>query len=791
MKQLLFVLLLFVIFQKSSYSQDLKLEGRIVDEQDLGLENAHIHINKKFVLAGENGYYHIGNLEEGEYSISISYIGFKTLDTVVSLSENTVLNFQLSESAANLEAVVLEGNSRRTSSENVEKINKDYLQEHFSGSLANSLERLPGVNSVEIGAGASKPIIRGLGFNRVAVSENGIKQEGQQWGADHGLEIDAFSVENVEVVKGVGAIEHGSDAIGGVIKIINDRVPVEGFAGEVIGFTKSVNNTIAASANLSLRTDKFFYKLKATGSEFGDYSVPTDNIIYLNRNIPIYSERLKNTAGKEVDLYGQIGYLGDHYKGTLSLSNVYFKSGFFPGAHGIPTLSRVQDDGDQRNIEYPFQRVNHLKIINKNEWFFHDYSWEVTLGFQNNHRQEWSRFHTHYTGQVAPEVNPDLELDFNLNTFDFQAKYSRDFNESHSSSIGLQTQIQDNSISGFNFLLPEYSRINQGLYVTHSYKASEKINLNLGARLDLSRIDLEGFYDPNLYEYLIGNGSSEAIANSYATRSTETERDFSNFNFMGGVLYNFHKNWDLSGNAGTSFRLPTAIELGANGIHHGSFRHEQGDPDLNAEKGYVFDTKLNYKNNSFSASLSPYLYYFDNYIFLNPSGEFSILPHAGQIYKFTESRAILTGLELDAHKVFAEKWRTQLTFEYLYNRQINRNSSRNFPLPFTPPVNGFAEVGYAILKDSKTFEDTEIFTNTNFALEQDRIAQNEEVTPGYQIFGGGLRTNLNFGDFKATVNLQATNIFNTKYFNHTNFYRALEIPEMGRNIQLMVKIPLN
>ncbi|WP_424492385.1 TonB-dependent receptor [Salinimicrobium sp. GXAS 041] len=791
MKQLLLVLLLFIIFLNFSYSQQLNLEGRVVDEQDLGLENAHIHINKKFALAGENGHYHIGNLKEGEYTISISYLGFHTLDTVVSLSESTVINFQLSESAANLETVILEGNLRRTSSENVEKISDEYLQEHFSGSLASSLEKLPGVNSVEIGAGASKPIIRGLGFNRVAVSENGIKQEGQQWGADHGLEIDAFSVENVEVVKGVGAIEHGSDAIGGLIKIINDRVPVEGFAGEVIGFTKSVNNTIAASTNLFFRTNRLFYKLKATGSEFGDYSVPTDNILYLNRNIPIYNERLKNTAGKEVDLYGQIGYLGSHYKGTLSLSNVYFKSGFFPGAHGIPTLSRVQDDGDQRNIEYPFQRVNHLKIINKNEWFFHNYSWEVTLGFQNNHRQEWSRFHTHYTGQVAPEVNPDLELDFNLTTYDFQAQYSRDFNESHSSSMGIQTQIQNNSITGFNFLLPEYYRTNQGVYATHSYQASEKINLNLGARLDLSRIDMEGFYDPNLYEYLIDNGRTETIANNYATRSSETQRDFSNFNFMGGVLYNFHENWDLSLNAGTSFRLPTAIELGANGIHHGSFRHEQGDPNLNAEKGYVLDTKLNYNKDSFSASFSPYLYYFDNYIFLNPSGEFSILPHAGQIYKFTESRAILTGVELDIHKVFAEKWRAQLTFEYLYNRQINTNRSRNFPLPFTPPVNGFTEVGYTLLKDSKTFEDTEIFTNTNYALEQDRIAQNEQITPGYMIFGGGLRTNLNLGDFKATVNLQATNIFNTKYFNHTNFYRALEIPEMGRNIQLMFKIPLN
>lgn len=791
MKQFLFVLLFFIIFPISTFSQQLSLEGRVVDEQNLALDGAHVHINNRFVLAGENGNYRIGNLKEGEHRISVSYIGFKTLDTVISLAEDAVVNFKLQEDTAALEAILLNGNARRKSSENVEKVSKEYLQEQFSGSLATTLERLPGVNATEIGAGASKPIIRGLGFNRVAVTENGIKQEGQQWGADHGLEIDAFSVENIEIIKGVGAIEHGSDAIGGVIKIINDRVPEEGFTGEVIGLTKSVNNTLAASTNLSLRTDRFFYKIKATGSEFGDYSVPTDNIVYLSQNIPIYNERLKNTAGKEVDLYGQVGYLGEHYKGTLSVSNVYFKSGFFPGAHGIPSTSRVQDDGDQRNIDYPFQRVNHLKFINKNEWFFHNSNLEVILGFQNNHRQEWSRFHTHYTGQVVPEVNPDLELNFDLNTYDAQVKFSKDFYENHTTAIGAQTQLQDNSISGFNFLLPEYSRINQGVYAKHSYQASKNINLNAGARLDFSKIEIEGFYDNNLYRYLIRNGSTEATANEYATRSTETERDFTNLNLIAGALFNFHKNWDFSVNTGTSFRLPTAIELGANGIHHGSFRHERGDPNLDAEKGYVFDTKLNYHKKSFKASVSPYLYYFENYIFLNPSGQFSILPHAGQIYQFTQSEALLTGIEFDFKTVFAERWHTQFTFEYLYNRQVTDDSSRNFPLPFTPPVNGFFEVGYDFLQTSNTFKGTEVFANSAFAFEQDRIAQNEEITPGYQIFGGGLRTNLEMGDFKATVNLQATNILNTKYFNHTNFYRALEIPEMGRNIQLMVKIPIN
>lgn len=791
MKQSLFVFLIYLIIPSSSFSQNFDLEGEIKNIHSTPLEGAHIHVENSFTLTNAGGYFRIANLPRGTYRMTVTYLGYKEVDTIITIDDDKKILLSLEEDTSTLKEVLVTANARRSSAENKEVVTQAYIQEQFSGSLAKTLERLPGINSVEIGAGTSKPIIRGLGFNRIAVSENGIKQEGQQWGADHGLEIDAFSVENLEIIKGVGAIEHGSDAIGGVIKIINDRIPREGFSGEVIALGKTVNNTIAASTNLAYKKDKFFYKIKATGSEFGDYAVPTDNIVYLTQNIPIYNQRLKNTAGKEVDLYGQVGYVGNNYKGTLSISNVYFKGGFFPGAHGVPSIRRVQDDGDRRNIDFPFQRVNHFKVINKNEWFFEDSSLDVILGFQNNHRQEWSRFHTHYAGQTPPAIDPDLELDFNLNTFDAQVKYTREFSPNHTSAIGIQTQLQDNSIAGYNFLLPQYFRTSTGIYLTHDYQVSNKIRLNIGGRFDYSRISIEENYDGLLFNYLVTRGQDEITAAEFATRSEEIERDFTNFNLMGGFLYNFNPNWDLSINAGTSFRLPTAIELGANGIHHGSFRHEQGDSNLNPEKGYVIDTKLNYSKNSFKASISPYLYYFDNYIFLNPSGIFSVLPHSGQIYQFTQSKALLTGIEIDLEKTFFQKLRTQAVFEYLYNRQVTSTRSRNYPLPFSPPVNGFGEVGYLFLENSKTFNETEFFVNTSFALEQNRIAQTEEITPGYMIFGSGIRTGITAGKFKANINLQVSNIFNTKYFNHTNFYRALEIPEMGRNIQLMLRIPIN
>ena len=105
----------------------------------------------------------------------------------------------------------------------VEVIEQDFLRKHFTGNFMQAVENIPGVQAMDIGSGFSKPMIRGMGFNRIAVLENGIKQEGQQWGADHGLELDAFNIEAVNVLKGPSSLLYGSDAMGGIIQIFTRK----------------------------------------------------------------------------------------------------------------------------------------------------------------------------------------------------------------------------------------------------------------------------------------------------------------------------------------------------------------------------------------------------------------------------------------------------------------------------------------------------------------------------------------------------------------------------------------
>src|SRR5690606_6282372 len=174
--------------------------------------------------------------------------------------------------------------------------------------------------------------------------------------------------------------------------------------------------------------------------------------------------------------------------------------------------------------------------------------------------------------------------------------------------------------------------------------------------------------------------------------------------------------------------------------------------------------------------LNPYFYYFQNYIFLEPSGIFSPLPHGGQIYQYTQSEALITGVEFKAEKEFFEKLNGLLTLEYLYNQQIN--PSGDFPLPFSPPMTVFTEWNYQILQNRGFLDNLEISANAKFATAQKRIARNEEITDNYTLFGAGLKAGFQWNSFQPNLILTVQNLTNEKYYNHISFYRALEIPEM-------------
>ena len=157
--------------------------------------------------------------------------------------------------------------------------------------------------------------------------------------------------------------------MGGVVEITQAAPPFDDQVfGEVSLLGKSVNGLFGGSVMLGVKKERWYTRLRYSEQHFGDYRIPTDTIVYLTQKIPVHNRRLKNTAGFERDASLFTQYRKGRYMGNYAVSNAYQKVGFFPGAHGIPDPSRVEDDGSSRNIELPYSFVNHLKATTHQEY---------------------------------------------------------------------------------------------------------------------------------------------------------------------------------------------------------------------------------------------------------------------------------------------------------------------------------------------------------------------------------------------------------------------------------------
>ncbi|MBR1631682.1 MAG: TonB-dependent receptor [Paludibacteraceae bacterium] len=660
-------------------------------------------------------------------------------------------------------------------------VGSDFLDRHFNGNLTQTLQHIPGVRSMDIGAGFSKPVIRGLGFNRIAVTDNGVKQEGQQWGADHGLEIDAFDISRVTLLKGPASLLYGSDAMGGVIEIQPEPMPAQdGLTASISLLGKSVNDHLGISVMAGVKRRWWMLRLRYTEQHFGDMRIPADTVDYLTIRLPLLHRRLKNTAGTERDASLLWAVRRGRYMSNLQVSTAWQKTGFFPGAHGVPDPDRLADDGSSRNIELPYSWVNHLKVSTHQQVAFSRSILTADIGYQLNHREEWSAFHTHYQGQTPPTADPDRELMFQLHTGSANVRWRMLHSDRFEQSVGLNAQLQKNSISGYGFLLPAYYRTCIGAFWIATWRPHARLSVTGGLRYDIGAIRTQGHHDSYLAEYLQQQGYSYDEAEQYAWNSRAISRTLADYSGSVGLICTINPHQTLKLNIGRSFRLPAANELAANGLHHGTFRHEQGASDLQSEHGWQIDASWSLEHTSVNIEVSPFVSIYDNYIFLDPTGRWSPLPHAGQIYQYSAARAIFYGGEVSVEAPFARWFAYRLAADYVHT--YNRDS--HTALSFSPPASMRNSISFS--RDRLQLE-LEVYT----IAAQHRIAHNEQPTPGATLLNGSATYQWHLHHTDIIVQLRADNLLNKRYYNHLSYYRQIQLPEAGRNLTLSVKIPFH
>ncbi len=788
-----FYLLLFLVAWSVCNANNVQLynlQGYVEDQKHIPLPGATVVLegecSDESTISNLEGRFSFSNIPKGEYTLKVTYIGYKSYSRSINIDRNTYVTIHMEHSVSKLNEILIECSygerRRRMDSRNTIVVDSEHIRRNQSGSLMQSLEGLPGIGAMNIGSAQSKPAIRGLGFNRLIVAEHGIKHEAQQWGSDHGLEVDRFAADNVEIIKGPASLKYGSDAISGVIDIKQNFVPEpETIGGSLDVVAESNNDMLGSSLSLYGRKNGFFVNSRITRTGYGDYKVPTDSVDIYSYRVPLYKNRLRNTAGNEMNMHLTAGLIRQSWNTRLFLSRVNHKSGFFANAHGLEPrmVDKELYDKSSRDIMNPYQKVEHTKIINNSRAYINGLLINLKLGFQNNFRREYSNFTSHgFMPAVFPDTldfSPDLEREFSKNIFSGKVESIYSFSDNHVVSAGIDTELQNNDIDGRNFIIPAYRQFSAGVFVLDEWIINDNSVFNIGLRYDFSNLETRKYYD-----WYMTNGE-------FLKRAPGLSRNFSSISGAAGFNYS---NDDISFriNAGKSFRVPTAKELAANGVNYHLFSYEKGDTTLKPEVAYQMDLGIEYKSGNYNFMFSPFVSYFPNYIYLNPSYRYDYNYGAGnQIFNYTSTEVGRVGGELYSGYNILPALKAGITAEYVYSVQMS-GDKEGFTIPFSPPASAILNIRYehgSIGRFTKAF----IEANCRITAAQNLIVPPEQKTPGYRVFNISIGTSANILDENFDIYFNINNVFNHNYLNHTSYYRLIGVPEPGRNFNISIKIP--
>ncbi len=663
-------------------------------------------------------------------------------------------------------------------------VDAERLNEQIPASLSKGLSSIAGVQASSIGSGQSKPAIRGLGFNRLAVLHDGIRHEGQQWGDDHGLEIDRFAVDHIEIIKGPAALMYGSDAIGGAILLSTKSrsTMLEGtqpVGGSACVFTQTNNVLFGGSVRLEGQAevqrhkgqgtkDIFYWRLNATYQDYADFSVPTDSFEYYSYRIPLYKRTLRNTAGREADGSLTLGYTSGRWHTCLRVYETWAKSGFFANAHGLEVrLSQIDYDRSRRDIDLPYQSVNHLKVLWHTAYSHDHWGIELNAAWQHNLRREASEPVSHGYMPTPPDTN---ERQFSKHTATLNAAAKWMVAPRHTLRFGLQSEMQHNRRSGWGFIIPDFEQYRIGLYVGEEWRATRELTFNAGVRYDFAHTDIHPYND--WFKTPVGDTAV------FKQRSAALSRNFHSFTWSLGLRYR-HEGWLVRANIGKAFRTPIPKELGADGINYHIFRYEAGNAALKPEESYQADLSVVWENTFVRVQADPFVGYFPNYIYLNPTAGYR---EGLQLYQYTQAQVIRAGGEA---MLTIRPWQhldINLQGEYLFARQLSGEKS-GYGLPFSPPWRIMPELrfhwdkwpGFAAV-------------NVRISGAQMDIVPPEKPTPGWWTLNLSAGQKFVLSTCTLNLTLSADNILNTKYYDHTSYYRLIDIPEPGWNISAMVSV---
>ena len=656
------------------------------------------------------------------------------------------------------------------------------LRATASTNIIDAIAHEPGISQLTTGGSISKPIIRGLGYNRVVVMSEGVRQEGQQWGDEHGVEVDGSSVNSVEILKGPASLMYGSDAMAGVVILHPQPTLPEGELHGNVSSEYQTNNGL------------FGYNLAMAGNQRGFVwnARFSDKMAHAYKNkydgyVP--GSQFHERAGRLM-----LGLNKSWGHSHLTWTVYHLTPGIVEGERDSVTGALVRTAASPKSYSksLPFQQVRHYKAVWDNALNLSSGYLKAIFSYQQNRRQEYE--------ESADECGIFLKL----HTLTYDLRYISNETDGWKYSTGIGGMYQQSVNKGEEYLIPDSRLFDFGLYATVTKTLGNHWTFSGGMRYDHRRLHGDGLVEEDVMRF------------------TDFSRHFNGLTGSMGAVCNINEHFNLRMNLARGFRTPNMSELASNGIHEGSIRYEVGAQQLKAEYSLQADLGLDFTSQFVSAQVALFVNRIDNYIFTHR------LPReieTGYLtYAYTQGDARLMGFEagVDFHPIHSIHFSNTFSFVDAQLTSYSQPLTAGIKhLPYTPAPRWTSELKWELLhhshstihhrhspssltSPSRLFNNLFIAAGLDCDLRQTHIYSADDTeteTPAYVLLSLTAGTDLQIkGKKVAELYVTADNLLDKAYQNHLSRLKYADVNivtgrrgifNMGRNITFKIVVPID
>ena len=720
--------------------------------------------HKDIAPSASDGTLHIASSQLKGDSLLLRAVGYSPLAVAVDeVRHHQPLRVQMRLMSNQLNEAVVNGQRvMHTQNAVFRTLGAAEISKNLGGTFAEMLSQVSGVSMIQTGATIAKPVVNGMYGNRLLIINNGVRQQGQQWGVDHAPELDANTAGRITVVKGAEGVRYGSEALGGVVLMEGQLLPYgqRKLMGKLSGLYGTNGRKFAFTQQLSqgfpLLGGNAAWRVQGTYVNGGDRSTGS----YLLNNTGVREMNGSVTFGwrnPQWELQGyyslfstEIGVLYSAQMGDESLLRERIKIGqpvnFYPWT---------------RQIDYPHQKVqHHVAKVEAKYTFSNGSRLSLQSAFQHDDRREYNQ-RRNYRSMV-----PTLDLRLNNAQTDVQWKHT--YAEHWSSEVGVFYGTINNYNepgTGVVPIIPNYSQQNLGVFGIQKYTGRDW-GAELGVRADRQTLDARG---------------KDIFGEDYGGLS-----HYTNFTYSAGAHYHLLPQLDVLSNLGTAWRAPHVHELYSYGVEQSSGLFARGDSTLRPEVSAKWVTSLRFNTPRFSTSVDAYLQWIDHYIYDEPTKEvITMVAGAYPVFQYRSANAFFRGFDADLSATLLPKLRYALSGSMVWANETKTNRM----LPYIPSFRSTQSLSWEI-GDWGHLHDIHAKVIHRFVAKQHRFDAKADLIdhtpPAYQLWGAEVSANfvLRNGHHLHLL-LTADNIFNLTYREYTNRFRYYA-HDLGRDVRLML-----